>query len=498
MKKILLFVFIISFTSSFAQDWAPFKTTDTIKNYVCDTTLNVLGVFNPIQTILVDTTYIDSNANTVKIFRKGFSSIRLFHRPNFSSFFSKVKVKGRIFGDTAIINNDSSIFKTRDQRGFSLVFPHHYSLDSNWVFGISSNFKLVATCDSLYQDSLNNGLDSMAQVSIQVYDSSNNLDSSHHFNTTYIISKQNGLFETIDFTGLDIAFRYQAFEWSSQTTVNENSALTVGDEFQYYMSLYGSGVPYFGTHTFNTIVIADSTANNIRYVSYLRLEQDRPPIPGNYTTPILRDTVSIQFNLNSIYSNNRSSIINLTTKGFRYPIFGRTGSNTARRIYYRYQTGNVFVYDSISSQSPANLNTIDSILLRSYFVDERLQIIGISNEFRIQNFGTSLVNEKHIFYFKKGSETWGTPLNLIVGLDEMNINEALSIFPNPTQGQITIHEIENVELIQVYNIHGQKVKEVFPLRQETVQLLLEGTPGVYFLRMQLKDGSVKTAKVVKQ
>jgi len=92
-----------------------------------------------------------------------------------------------------------------------------------------------------------------------------------------------------------------------------------------------------------------------------------------------------------------------------------------------------------------------------------------------------------------------TSCRLITSLSNENSEDPQAvIYPNPTQGQITIQEIENVELIHVYNIHGQKVKEIAPMHQEKIQLQLEGAPGIYFLRLQLVDGSVKTAKVVKQ
>lgn len=502
MKKLLLTILILSSSLCFSQNWAPFKAADTVKNFYSNTTLQLIRNIKPIQTVLADTSYLDSNLNTIKVFRKGFSSIQLFKTNPGTSILSKKIVKGRILGDTVIIGADSSFFMTRDHRGFSLVFPHHYHLNASWTFGISKNYKLVATCDSLYQDSIFNNLDSIAQVTIQVYDSSNAIDSTHHFNTDYIVTKQNGIFETIDFTGLDTAYRHKAFEWSPQTTVDENRALTVGEEYQFYQSLYGMYDPYYGTHTYNVIVIADSTANNnMRYVSYLRLEQDRPPIPGNYTTPIIRDTVNVQFNINTIYCDNRSSIVEMNNNRFSYPIFGLTGSSDARRIYYRYQTGNWIRHDSTSNLAPANLNTIDSILLMNYFVDDRLQLIGISNEYRKGNSGfpPQPSNSKNIFYFKKGSQTWGTPSNLSVGLEDNGANKKkVAIYPNPTKGHLNINSTLGVEVIQCYSVQGKIVQEVIPNKQENIEVGLQGPPGVYFMRVQLIDGTVRNFKLIKQ
>jgi hypothetical protein len=64
-----------------------------------------------------------------------------------------------------------------------------------------------------------------------------------------------------------------------------------------------------------------------------------------------------------------------------------------------------------------------------------------------------------------------TSCRIITSLSNENLKvKQVVIFPNPTQGQIPIQEIENAELIQLYNIHGQKVKEVSPQHQEKIQL----------------------------
>lgn len=56
MKKLLLLplAFSIFFSTSFAQDWAPFKTSDTIRHYL---SFYSLGRENQIQTVAQDTSY---------------------------------------------------------------------------------------------------------------------------------------------------------------------------------------------------------------------------------------------------------------------------------------------------------------------------------------------------------------------------------------------------------------------------------------------------------
>ena len=75
---------------------------------------------------------------------------------------------------------------------------------------------------------------------------------------------------------------------------------------------------------------------------------------------------------------------------------------------------------------------------------------------------------------------------------------AWKIYPNPTQGQFTIPQSQNIALIQIYNLQGQKVQEVMPNRLSETQVQLQGAPGVYIIQLQMEDGSVESAKVLKQ
>ncbi len=75
---------------------------------------------------------------------------------------------------------------------------------------------------------------------------------------------------------------------------------------------------------------------------------------------------------------------------------------------------------------------------------------------------------------------------------------AWRIYPNPTQGNITIPEISNLDKIEVFNLQGQKVQEQLPNQSGETQLHLNGPSGIYLIHLQKTDGSVESAKVVKQ
>ena len=76
-----------------------------------------------------------------------------------------------------------------------------------------------------------------------------------------------------------------------------------------------------------------------------------------------------------------------------------------------------------------------------------------------------------------------------------NEHVELSIYPNPTNGLVSIEGIEDLQTVKVFNISGQEV-----IYQETSELQLDMTAlqsGVYFLELTTQNGSI-TKKLIKQ
>ena len=120
MKKTLLLSLLLITFSAFAQDWAPFKTTDVIKQFVAEDTVQSqlrLRYMHPIQSVSTQS-FSTSQNETMIVFQKGYSALKLFYNnpfaPPFGFSTSADKIKGRILGDTARIFSDSSIFTSID------------------------------------------------------------------------------------------------------------------------------------------------------------------------------------------------------------------------------------------------------------------------------------------------------------------------------------------------------------------------------------------------
>lgn len=73
----------------------------------------------------------------------------------------------------------------------------------------------------------------------------------------------------------------------------------------------------------------------------------------------------------------------------------------------------------------------------------------------------------------------------------------VSIFPNPVQDFVQIQSNSEVKSFQLYSINGKQLKKKANLHKN--RLNLSGLPaGIYFLKLLMTDGQIKTLKLIKE
>lgn len=77
----------------------------------------------------------------------------------------------------------------------------------------------------------------------------------------------------------------------------------------------------------------------------------------------------------------------------------------------------------------------------------------------------------------------------------MNRNNAVKIYPNPFVDMIHINKVEDVRSVSVTDISGKLLKTVD--KPSTELYLKELGPGLYMLKLEMKDGSQKVIKIIK-
>jgi hypothetical protein len=85
-----------------------------------------------------------------------------------------------------------------------------------------------------------------------------------------------------------------------------------------------------------------------------------------------------------------------------------------------------------------------------------------------------------------------------VGINNHAVGCSLNIYPNPTNGQFTIRDPQNIlEKVEVFDIYGKLIEQVAIYDYQTTLDLSSHASGVYFVRTFTKYGVV-TKRVVKR
>ncbi|MCT4580311.1 MAG: N-acetylmuramoyl-L-alanine amidase [Flavobacteriales bacterium] len=85
-----------------------------------------------------------------------------------------------------------------------------------------------------------------------------------------------------------------------------------------------------------------------------------------------------------------------------------------------------------------------------------------------------------------------------VSINEKDLQNHITLYPNPTEGVITINSSEvNIQEIEIYNSNGLKLKDVELVNNEKIDLSPYAN-GIYYVRIVGSENEKTTFKVIKQ
>lgn len=85
--------------------------------------------------------------------------------------------------------------------------------------------------------------------------------------------------------------------------------------------------------------------------------------------------------------------------------------------------------------------------------------------------------------------------NLITGFEEVSSFKSPRVYPNPANNFIAIHPSENFQSAAIYGLSGRKLVNIENGFQSDITNLAS---GLYIIRLQSTDGTIKTVKFVKK
>jgi hypothetical protein len=111
----------------------------------------------------------------------------------------------------------------------------------------------------------------------------------------------------------------------------------------------------------------------------------------------------------------------------------------------------------------------------------------------------------YLFYFKKGSETWGTPWDTTGWVLPHTIPDSqqfkVNIYPNPAFGQVNIEipDEENADYrLEIFSLSGIKISEMNFTDSKFTFSISDYPKGMYFLKLYMDNLLVGQQKLVKQ
>jgi hypothetical protein len=85
------------------------------------------------------------------------------------------------------------------------------------------------------------------------------------------------------------------------------------------------------------------------------------------------------------------------------------------------------------------------------------------------------------------------------GIKEITANDMVSIYPNPVTSTLTISNTNTINKIEIYNMVGEVVSAVENVNKNTYAINVENLQnGLYFAKIQLKNGTIVSKKIIKE
>jgi|GEM_PF-6348056 len=377
----------------------------------------------------------------------------------------------------------------------TIRFKHSGILNDSWKFYDFANDSSIYA--NIYRKDIiqipNRGLDSVAYISLLMYDfiGGSWLRVTSESDDTIMVSKNYGLLNFKSWLNYpDTSATEKAYKLDVQIpTRREVYDYDVGDIFHYSMSAGSFGPPiYTNVMILNkwyspqsdTVFYEINTIGESRTVDLTTI----PPTVTYYRSQTY-DTIH-HTHLDEIIMDGVAGEM-LYHKGSSGYISNMGPTNLVNhRIAFEGSFG--WHYDTINTCYFTSGNQL-------YYGYGK----GIGNTWTYGRHGgvfNPFIDEK-LIYYQKGTETWGSPYNVNIGITESEWDHSkLIVYPNPAKDQIRIRGLEESSRIRIIDLHG-KILIDQTIRAKELINLSGFSSGVYLVEVQVK-GEIFRKKIFKE
>ena len=390
----------------------------------------------------------------------------------------------------------------------TIFFNALAGINDSWeMFSLENGDYIQATVLIQYNDTVLGIVDSTKVIQLQAKNS-NNVNIPHIFNQKFIqLSQDYGFTQIYDLryfpedTNTHILvgktnpqLGMQQISWAEVFTFD------IGDEFHYYghAGFYVGG----GETSYTIKKVLEKILYGNDSVSYQMevCESATYYGPGGSTTTTYHDTTWIKYILHGV--NPLSTFDQLPQSFFPYSSWAAHKYNWYHNQFQGRRLKEI--EDNAYGFSEYQYNCWIQLFGWEYpiHIKQFTDGLGLTRD-DYECYGpTGWFNRESLVYYKKGSETWGTPVSTdcttLVPVEDNpdRLELQVSIYPNPASDFITI-EIPTQSQISILNLNGQEVLEQTTTEPRTVVDISTLPNGLYFVRVR-GEMIVGLGKFVKQ
>ncbi len=494
--KTLLFFFFLALTSIhlFAQNFNvafPFRA-----QYFALTDQNINSTLNwsPVKVI-----YIDS----INAISGGINFFSFDTWKDTSQSFDPVCIEEAapswIGSHIAEMNNGFSLFY--NYNGDTIFLKTNALTNDTFNFmALSNSGFVIASLDSITWMQQANIQDSVKCFSLLAYDSTGVIIPNHKMNGLSIhLSKSNGFFKSLNFRDLpDNPFELNRIDSVPMISWADVYDYNPGDEFEYYGECGGFGGPQPPAENFVRILdkFYSPGMDSVYYHRYTVVSTYVPNPNGNppYIPWVLVSEDTLRYFIDQTFlfqTYPEENLYNLDSSDLRNYTLRKDSSWHFDRPEYTQIFG--FLIGNLPLDSCILYNHFEPVFYTlSYSTGLGLTYYeSIERNIGGQNCYTRLT------YYKKGSEIFGTFVDLTLGLPDEIKNEDISIYPNPVQSICHINwpgmRQGNFILYDLYGriIRDEQVEGPFTIDVRSLE------SGVYILSIEC-NGATHIKKIIKE
>lgn len=474
MKKIGIVFFLFSFSQCYAQNYFPFYK-------------NRPAYYNFSNSAFSGLTYYSQAAISIDSFKVSGIDTVFYHYPIIDFDTTNgcyLKAYDTSFVGRQSIRSSNGFDKFFNHAGDTIFFKNNSTINDSWIFlNLSAGEKIVATMQSINTEMILGVTDSVKIISLQATDSSGNTIPNIFNGKIYKVGKSFGLISGYSFLHIPIdtiSFSLIGIENPSIGLNAENLSsysiydFEIGDRFDRIGASYHA-IAYSTNSCDSRIVIGKQVygMDSVIYTFHEKFRSDSYNM-GNYSGYFYDDTTTekIIFS-NENYLNANPFEWTSPDNSFGGKIWLENGIYPVSGTVKEYLEDLNFAFDPCLMPL-----TSTCIPLQHRYAT------GLGMTYSVFNEGGCSGSDILTYYRKNGIE-WGDSLHCVpTGIDELNFQSSVNLFPNPASEKIVITGNFSPQKTQfiLLNCLGEEIKCKMNSDNDSVSLDVSNLPsGFYFL-----------------